>query len=272
MAQRRGSHSIGEDMPRIKRELGMSPVISLPPRHQPSTSVSSSNELSSSVPPHCDPSTPKKVRIKEEDINTEPIYFDSTGRPLRSGANQPRLRTDHSSSTGRTTAIREIEKPNFEPSGLLAAETNKKNGVPLKYTVPPDSVMPLASWRLYMLNEPEGSEGKTEVLKTIYLDKQTHYLIGYDRRIADVELAHKSISRQHAVIQHRKIPSKGSSPYIIDLESTNGTYLNDERIKPGRYYQLNARSGLHPRRPTDEHLGEGLRIPRVLCVAARRQT
>lgn len=27
-------------------------------------------------------------------------------------------------------------------------------------------------------------------------------------------------------------------PYVIDLESTNGTYVNNQRIEPARYYEL----------------------------------
>jgi len=27
-------------------------------------------------------------------------------------------------------------------------------------------------------------------------------------------------------------------PYLMDLDSTNGTYLNGERIEPARYYEL----------------------------------
>ena len=30
-------------------------------------------------------------------------------------------------------------------------------------------------------------------------------------------------------------------PYVIDLESTNGTYVNNQRIEPARYYELKER-------------------------------
>lgn len=43
---------------------------------------------------------------------------------------------------------------------------------------------------------------------------------------------------QHAVIQHR-INKKGiSTIYIIDLDSKAGTFINDEKIEPRRYYEL----------------------------------
>lgn len=43
------------------------------------------------------------------------------------------------------------------------------------------------------------------VLKTIHLDAQEYYLFGCDRRVADVEIFHPTISKQHAVIQHRLV-------------------------------------------------------------------
>lgn len=33
-------------------------------------------------------------------------------------------------------------------------------------------------------------------------------------------------------------------PYIMDLESTNGTFLNNDRIEPRRYYELQPRDVL----------------------------
>ena len=36
-------------------------------------------------------------------------------------------------------------------------------------------------------------------------------------------------------------------PFIIDLESTNGTFVNDEKIPVSRYYELRASDGKYPR-------------------------
>ena len=33
-------------------------------------------------------------------------------------------------------------------------------------------------------------------------------------------------------------PKKHVFPYLIDLGSTNGTFINSERLEPQRYYQL----------------------------------
>ncbi|ORM41597.1 Smad nuclear-interacting protein 1 [Babesia sp. Xinjiang] len=173
------------------------------------------------------------VRIKQEDVAIEPIYLDSKGRPHRRDA-----RSGRPSSPSDSSTVLEPEKPNFEPSGLLAAETNKRNGVALKYTPPPESRMPRISWRLYVFKPDEAEGSKMKVIKTIHLDANEYYLIGCDRRVADVELFHPTISKQHAVIQHRLVDGKRIVPYIIDLESTNGTFLNGERIMPSRYYEI----------------------------------
>ena len=62
----------------------------------------------------------------------------------------------------------------------------------------------------------------------------------------DYLLENPSISAQHAVIQFRVKKEETENgeimeeikPYIMDLESTNGTFLNGEKIEPARYYEL----------------------------------
>lgn len=78
-----------------------------------------------------------------------------------------------------------------------------------------------------------------------YIHRQSAYLIGRDRKIADFPVDHPSCSKQHAVLQYRSMPferngqqGRRTLPYIIDLSSANGTYLNSARIEPQRYYEL----------------------------------
>ncbi|KAG8214599.1 SMAD/FHA domain-containing protein, partial [Butyriboletus roseoflavus] len=134
-------------------------------------------------------------------------------------------------------------KPNFNPSGLLAAATNTVKATDgtstvLKYNEPPEARKPTLGWRLYVF---KGSE-QTELL---HIHRQSAYLIGRDRTVADIFIEHPSCSKQHAVIQrkllYRAFSSRLSSlPFIIDLESTNATHVNDETIPTTRFYELKA--------------------------------
>lgn len=71
-------------------------------------------------------------------------------------------------------------------------------------------------------------------------------MIGRDRKVVDMPIDHPSCSKQHAALQYRLVQVeneegrniKKTKPYIIDLNSTNGTYLNNQRIDPRRYYEL----------------------------------
>eukprot|EP00128_Syssomonas_multiformis_P002820 Colp12_sorted_trinity150504_noHs@11278 len=98
---------------------------------------------------------------------------------------------------------------------------------------------PTKHWRLY----PFKGE---EQLPIMHLHRQSAYLFGRERKVADVPVDHPSCSLQHAVLQFRQVTNKkddGSivrkiSPYLIDLESSNGTFLNGKKIDASRYYEL----------------------------------
>ncbi|KAJ9117227.1 hypothetical protein QFC20_000371 [Naganishia adeliensis] len=145
-------------------------------------------------------------------------------------------------------------KPNFGNSGLLAAESNTVRvtseqasnagtpdvtGVVLKYHEPPEARKPTKNWRLYVF------KGKEQV-ELIQIHKQSAYLIGRDRIVSDIPVAHPSASKQHAVIQYRQMTERNEfgdtttmiKPFIIDLESTNGTFVNGQEIPASRYYEL----------------------------------
>ncbi|KAM7421279.1 hypothetical protein PAMA_015432 [Pampus argenteus] len=133
----------------------------------------------------------------------------------------------------------EKEKPNFGLSGALTEDTNTFRGVVIKYNEPPEARIPKRRWRLYPFKNDEP-------LPVMYIHRQSAYLLGRQRKIADIPIDHPSCSKQHAVFQYRLMefkradgtPGRRVRPYIIDLGSGNGTYLNNKRIDPQRYYEL----------------------------------
>jgi smad nuclear-interacting protein 1 len=114
------------------------------------------------------------------------------------------------------------------------------NGVVLKFSEPPEARLPRTRWLLYTFKNG-ALEG--DPLK---VSKATCYLFGRERRVADVPTDHPSCSGQHAVLQYRLTEKEAADgmmraevrPYLMDLGSTNGTFLNGERIEPQRYYEL----------------------------------
>eukprot|EP01067_Filipodium_phascolosomae_P002772 Filipodium_phascolosomae@DN2488_c0_g1_i3.p1 len=48
--------------------------------------------------------------------------------------------------------------PNFEPSGLLALDSNSRNGTLLKHYEPPDAREPAEHWRLYLYKGAQDDE------------------------------------------------------------------------------------------------------------------
>ncbi|KAL0581165.1 hypothetical protein V5O48_000855 [Marasmius crinis-equi] len=155
------------------------------------------------------------------------------GRDRRSAS--PRRR--RSSSRSRSKSPENKAKPNFAPSGLLAAETNTvksvdgKNSTVLKYNEPPEARKPVLGWRLYVF---KGSE------QNYFTSPDKRYNVG---SIFSRERAVLLTNYPDRLIQEKDEfgSSKGAiKPFIIDLDSTNGTHVNDEAIPKSRYYELKA--------------------------------
>lgn len=135
------------------------------------------------------------------------------------------------------------EKPNYKPTGILAKEANTVVGTTtvLKYHEPPEGRKPPPSqqWRMYIF------KGK-DLVDTIFLFQRSCWLVGRDQKVTDLYLEHTSISKQHAVIQFRFSSTTNEygdkinrvKPYLIDLESANGTKINDKRVEESRYVEL----------------------------------
>ena len=83
-------------------------------------------------------------------------------------------------------------------------------------------------------------------LDPLQINRQSSYLVGKDKRVAHILVNHPSCSRQHSVIQYREDKSTDENgkivievkPYIMDLESTNGTFINKSKIESSKYYEI----------------------------------
>lgn len=142
-----------------------------------------------------------------------------------------------------TEELPEKQKPNWKPTGLLAKEANTVAGTStvLKYHEPAEARKPppKEQWRMYVFK-------KKDLIDTIQLYQRSCWLAGRDKVVTDLRLEHPSISKQHAVIQFRHQTTTNEygdktnkiKPYLIDLESANGTKLNGKPIATSRYVQL----------------------------------
>jgi len=136
------------------------------------------------------------------------------------------------------------EKADFGLSGALGEDEKTGNvykGVKLKFREPADARAPRTRWRLYVFKK---NSENPDPMNVLHVSKQSAYLFGRDQRIADVFVEHPSLSKQHCVLQYRAVPDKASEgeirckPYLMDLGSTNGTFVNGERLESARYYEL----------------------------------
>ncbi|XP_023330836.1 serine/arginine repetitive matrix protein 2-like [Eurytemora carolleeae] len=133
----------------------------------------------------------------------------------------------------------EKEGVNLGLSGALTAEVNSFNGTVVKYSEPPEARKPKRKWRLYVFKG-------NEELPILYIHRHSAYLCGRDRKVADIPLDHPSCSKQHAALQYRLVSytredgttGRRVQPYVLDLGSANGTYVNNSRIEAQKYVQL----------------------------------
>ncbi|KAF6837535.1 fha domain protein [Colletotrichum musicola] len=138
------------------------------------------------------------------------------------------------------------EQPNLHTTGLLAAASNSVQqadgtSIVLKYHEPAEARKPPArdQWRLFVFKG-------ADIVDTIDLSPRSCWLVGREAAVVDLVAEHPSISKQHAVVQFRHVEKRNEfgdrvgkvKPYLIDLESANGTTLNGDKVADSRYYEL----------------------------------
>eukprot|EP01053_Blabericola_migrator_P000162 Blabericola_migrator_1__161@NODE_1041_length_5625_cov_143_923893_g717_i0_p2_GENE_NODE_1041_length_5625_cov_143_923893_g717_i0NODE_1041_length_5625_cov_143_923893_g717_i0_p2_ORF_typecomplete_len351_score54_98FHA/PF00498_26/1_6e15YopYscD_cpl/PF16697_5/2_4e10_NODE_1041_length_5625_cov_143_923893_g717_i029203972 len=120
----------------------------------------------------------------------------------------------------------EKKGPDYNVSGVLREETSMRNGVLLKFDVPFEARKPTKKWKLFVFK----SQGQDS--KPIKLDYQRWFLIGKHAAVADILLNHPTVSAQHAAVCHQIKEDGSVQPFLWDLGSTNGTYVNGTKLEP----------------------------------------
>ncbi|TVY13664.1 Smad nuclear-interacting protein 1 [Lachnellula arida] len=237
---RRSNHDDGER----KRRRSRSPKEEYSRRRRDDDRGSKHRSTRERSPRHRDGRDGRDGRSLREDSATQ-VSRKSKG-PLPSQEASFQSNNDPSGALVPASEIPEKQKPNFAPSGLLAAASNSiaqadGTNIALKYHEPPEARKPPAKdvWKLFVF---KGSE----IVETIELSLRSCWLVGRELAVVDMPAEHPSISKQHAVIQFRYIEKKNEfgdrlgrvRPYLIDLESANGTSLNKEEVPASRYLEL----------------------------------
>ncbi|MCJ1287210.1 hypothetical protein MMC26_006558 [Xylographa opegraphella] len=182
----------------------------------------------------------REIRERSTSSTRRAIPSRRSGAPLPS---QQAAYNGEQASPSTTLITTEKQKPDFAPSGLLAAETNTvaNTAIILKYNEPPEARLPPVSarWRLYVFKG-------TATLDTLPLHTRSCWLFGRESAVVDYVTEHPSCSKQHAVVQFRYVEKKDEfgermgnvKPYVLDLESANGTRVNGEVVPERRYVEL----------------------------------
>ncbi|XP_076463473.1 kanadaptin-like [Babylonia areolata] len=125
-------------------------------------------------------------------------------------------------------------KPKKQTSERSPAETLKQTQVSIPYKEPIWGGVP-----------PESEKYSFDVLKNgTVIDSvelgQKPWLVFGRLPSCDVCMEHPSLSRHHAVVQYRETAEDGNECgwYLYDLDSTHGTWVNKEKIKPKVYRRL----------------------------------
>nr|CEG04691.1 unnamed protein product [Fusarium clavum] len=189
-----------------------------------------------------DKSSRRRPRDEDDEGNDKRIAKRS---PVRRGGPLPSQADSFAVTTGEEPE-KPKEKPNFGSTGVLAAASNsvaQADGttITLKYHEPAEARKPSPRdvWKLFIFKGQD-------IVDTIELSARSCWLVGREMSVVDLPAEHPSISKQHAVIQFRYVEKRNEfgdkigkvKPYLIDLESANGTKLNDSKIPDSRYLEL----------------------------------
>ncbi|KAG0678881.1 Smad nuclear-interacting protein 1 [Pichia californica] len=122
----------------------------------------------------------------------------------------------------------------LRPSGILTKYISNENIIKSKYIPPDDEIIPTfenCNIHLFKFNEETNKQIEIPIFNF-----KSYFIFGRDNEISDIIISDNEdgdlVSKQHAVLQFRlKNDEKVVKCYLIDLGSTNGTFLNDDKTE-----------------------------------------
>ena len=128
--------------------------------------------------------------------------------------------------------------PPAKPSGAMAPPKPRAAAPPpsrpaaqpppkVNYTPPEWSAAPTHPFRLEVIKNGA-------VVESVDVANKAFVLIGRQEDVCDIAMQHPSISRQHAVIQHRD----SGEIFVYEMGSTHGTLLNKRRLPAKEHVEM----------------------------------
>lgn len=179
----------------------------------------------------------------------------SRDRPQRSYNNKSRNNIDRTAVKYNRSVKKCAFKPitiDLRPSGILTkymhitenpSTSLKVNDIGNKYTPPEDEIVPDSmNCKIHLFKYNKETDQQVEI--PVYSFK-SYFVIGRDEELSDIVISTDNedgglVSKQHAVLQFKKDVNNNANCYLLDLKSTNGTFLNDadEELPSQRYIQM----------------------------------
>lgn len=123
----------------------------------------------------------------------------------------------------------------------MPVDENTTKTPTLPYKEPEWSGLPDSSGKPYVLEVLKNGS----IIETINISTKPYWVFGRLPN-CDISMQHPTISRYHAVLQYREIPSENDPPgyYVYDLGSTHGTFVNgkNNKLKPKLYAPFKVKS------------------------------
>ncbi|XP_062378622.1 kanadaptin [Sardina pilchardus] len=199
--------------------------------------VKSSDKEASSVSGNEDALVPEDAKRnhgphnEQESQSSEGVIGENVSPKTDEAKN---MSTQSSDSTRVPTKTIQDVKPKPKPKAPPAGKF--KPNPPLPYTEPPWGCPAVVPYALEILKTGT-------IVDSIPLTQNSYFVIGR-LPLCDVALEHPSISRYHAILQHRGQSGETGEIgeetgfYVYDLSSTHGTFVNKNKIPPKTYIRL----------------------------------